>query len=48
MLFRIVHKTDSVTLLAKEGCRKCHGRGYVGVLKGGSAIPCRCLSRKVE
>jgi len=33
---------DGYELRANPSCRKCHGRGFIGVNAAGNGIPCKC------
>ena len=41
-------KHGVVQYSVKSGCRKCYGRGYVGIDKEGTKLGCRCLKRVTE
>ena len=41
-------KHGIVQYSVKQGCRKCYGRGYVGIDKEGTKLGCRCLKRMKE
>lgn len=35
--------TYKVMVYPKKNCRRCYGRGYVGISAGGTHVPCRCI-----
>lgn len=47
---RAAAKQQGVRLqLAKQNCKHCHGRGYIGLNhETGDPVPCRCIFVKEE
>lgn len=47
--FAVQHSLDPELFVWKKGCRKCGGRGFIGVdVQTDKKVPCSCLRRVVR